>query len=430
MKLIVHRGTHEIGGICIEVMTDSSRIIIDVGLPLVDVDRQPFDPLSISNKSLDELETENIIPKVPGLFRTGPHIDAILLTHCHLDHTGLLHLTLPEIPVYTTQGTSKMMLVGAVFVRQQTQDRQRFHSIGVRETFQIGEFAITAFAVDHSAYGSVAYLIQAGGKSLMYSGDLRLHGRKPGMAQELLETLRNNPPDVLLMEGTHLREDAQPGISEQSVEKLLVEHIQSAPGLVLAAFSPMDVDRLVSYYRATRRSGRTLVVDAYVAFVLHLVHRQSHIPPPRRENGIRVFFNETFACRNIHKLESLFAPDRITLKEIYGKPNDYVMSFRPSMTDLDFAGILPTKSRVIYSYWQGYLQKPDWAELRQQLTKVDGDFITAHASGHIYALDLIEFVKQLNPKTVIPVHTFEPERFAEHFSNTHCMEDSLAHVVN
>jgi len=323
-----------------------------------------------------------------------------------------------------------MMLVGEVFVRQQTQDRHRFRSIGVRKAFQIGDFTITAFAVDHSAYGSVSYLIQAGGKSVMYSGDLRLHGRKPGMAQELLATLGSKPPDVLLMEGTHLRKDAQPGISEQSVEKLLVEHIQSAPGLVLATFSPMDVDRLVSYYRATRRCGRTLVVDAYAAFVLHLVHRQSHIPAPRREYGIRVFFNETFARRGIHKLESLFAPDRITIGEILAKPGDHVMVFRPSMSELDFAGTLPTKSLVIYSYWQGYLQKPDWVELRQQLTQVSGDFVTAHASGHIYAPDLIQFVNQLNPKKVIPIHTFEPERFSEQFPNVIHLQDGDCLPIN
>ena len=31
MKVIIHRGTHQIGGIATEIKTDKSRIIIDMG---------------------------------------------------------------------------------------------------------------------------------------------------------------------------------------------------------------------------------------------------------------------------------------------------------------------------------------------------------------------------------------------------------------
>jgi len=34
MKLIVHRGAHEIGGNCVEVSQNDSTIILDIGLPL------------------------------------------------------------------------------------------------------------------------------------------------------------------------------------------------------------------------------------------------------------------------------------------------------------------------------------------------------------------------------------------------------------
>ena len=31
MKIIIHRGSHQIGGIAVEIKTDSTRIIIDMG---------------------------------------------------------------------------------------------------------------------------------------------------------------------------------------------------------------------------------------------------------------------------------------------------------------------------------------------------------------------------------------------------------------
>jgi len=35
MKIIIHRGTHEIGGSCVEIQSKKSRILMDIGMPLV-----------------------------------------------------------------------------------------------------------------------------------------------------------------------------------------------------------------------------------------------------------------------------------------------------------------------------------------------------------------------------------------------------------
>ena len=40
MNLIIHRGTKEIGGSCVELLTAKTRILIDFGMPLVDEGRR------------------------------------------------------------------------------------------------------------------------------------------------------------------------------------------------------------------------------------------------------------------------------------------------------------------------------------------------------------------------------------------------------
>ena len=45
----------------------------------------------------------------------------------------------------------------------------------------------------------MAFLIEAAGKAVLYSGDLRLHGRNPDMTNRLLEVLRGRTIDVMLM---------------------------------------------------------------------------------------------------------------------------------------------------------------------------------------------------------------------------------------
>jgi ribonuclease J len=50
-------------------------------------------------------------------------------------------------------------------------------------------------------------------------------------------------------------------------------------------------------------------------------------------------------------------------------------------------------------------------------------------SGHIYVADLIKLVNTLNAKTVIPVHTFEPQMFWDHFPNTWLLADGEPYPI-
>ena len=51
MNFKIHRGTKEIGGSCVEIWTDKTRIVVDIGTPLVNVDGTSFDEKSMKNLS-------------------------------------------------------------------------------------------------------------------------------------------------------------------------------------------------------------------------------------------------------------------------------------------------------------------------------------------------------------------------------------------
>jgi hypothetical protein len=94
-------------------------------------------------------------------------------------HTGLLDRTRPNIPVYATAGASKMMLAGSIFANQTSLPRSRFRELKPEQPIVIGDVRIAAHAVDHSIFDCIAILIEADGKSILYTGDLRLHVRMP-----------------------------------------------------------------------------------------------------------------------------------------------------------------------------------------------------------------------------------------------------------
>jgi ribonuclease J len=419
MQITIHRGTHEIGGNCVEIATDNSRIILDVGMPLFKSEGVPYDTGLLKRKSKQELLEAGILPKVPGLFIEGSKPDAILLSHAHEDHTGLLRHSNREIPIYTSKGTSKMMMAGAKFALQPVLPRERYREIESNTPVQFGDFTITAYSVDHSIYGAQAFLIEADGKTALYSGDLRMHGRKPGMHRSLIEAIAPRNIDVLLMEGTHIGHPGHKGVNEYQLEDEITELIKSASGITLASFSPQHVDRLVGMLRATKKSGKVFVADAYTAFVMRLIASETSVPSPESTEWVKVFFPkfflESYERKRMQTFFSLMAPARIEMDEIRSVPSNYVMIFRPSMMDSDFGGTLPNGARCLYSRWSGYLEQQEWQTTQAKLSEVNGDLIELHTSGHIFYDDIVDFVGQIDAKKVIPIHTFEAERFSDYF---------------
>jgi ribonuclease J len=284
---------------------------------------------------------------------------------------------------------------------------------------------VTPLAVDHSIFGGVAFLIEAEAKTVLYSGDFRNHGRKPGMIRDLLDHLRAKTVDVLICEGTHFGNGREEGLTEYQLEEKIVEVVRSAPALVLATFSALDVDRIITLYKAAQQTGRVFVADVYTAFVLYLIGRSAKVPRPSRDMGIRVYFNQLFERRGLDNIREKFQADRIELAEILAEPSKHLMVFRPSMVEFDFEGQLPSRCRCLYGYWPGYLKKQDWVDLQNLIAEVDGDFIPAHVSGHAYVADIISFVNAVNARTVIPIHTFEPQKYQDHFPNVSMLNDGI-----
>ena len=412
--------------------------MLDFGAPLVDKDGNEFDSRKIRKKSISQLIKEKILFPIKGLYQDDRNnkIDAILISHPHADHIGFLHYASDKIPVYVGDGAKRIIYVSNIFLPGPSIGNKKYVKIETCKKGTIGDFTITPFSVDHSAFDSYAFLITYEDINILYTGDFRIHGRKPGMYKKMMQYLKGVKIDYLIMEGTHIEDKDSPYKNEKDVEKEILKIIKHTPNLVLANFSPQNVDRLVSFFRATKRSGREFVADEYCAYILHEISKKrSTFPNPQKEPKIKVYFREYFMRKRVNdnklKIINLFKEFQVDADYINKKQSEIVMTFRPSMLDSDFKKIIPKKnSTCVYSYHDIYLEKPEYKKLQQYCSDRGVAFKKAHVSGHIYLNDMKKFVKTIKPKHILPIHTFFPKKFREHFDNVAELEDGKTYLLS
>ena len=86
MIYTIHRGANEIGGSCVEICSAATRIIIDIGMPLMNPDGSGFDSSNIKTQSAQDLLDKKVLPAIPGLCKEGDKKKtALLISHAHQD---------------------------------------------------------------------------------------------------------------------------------------------------------------------------------------------------------------------------------------------------------------------------------------------------------------------------------------------------------
>ena len=317
MQYVIHRGRDEIGGVCIEVSAaDGTRALLDLGMPLYDANRADY-PFGTPQRPTAELLAAGVLCDIPGLYGadpTSPRYAAVIVTHSHLDHYGLAHHAHPAIPVYASRGTLAIFEVSAIFFPHAALPAD-VRVLPDGESLRFGALTVSGIPVDHSAPDARALLVEADGRRLVYSGDLRAHGRTGFRFKKLLADPRLGGADWLLLEGTTLGAGGgSHGLrSEHEVEEELVALAagQSDKAVVVVA-SGQNLDRLVSCYRAARRTGRQLVVDPYQAFVLQKLAPLSPNIPQFTWADVRVNFTH-------HQVEKLKAAGLMELAHEMGR---------------------------------------------------------------------------------------------------------------
>lgn len=373
MKLCIHRGTHQIGGIAAEISTASTRILIDMG------DELSLDPNFVSAPL-----------NIPGVTDGNGHCEAVLFTHYHGDHTGQMLRIRPEIPLYAGALAKDIMRLSSAHSWKKDEalckriETIRTFSAGV--PFLIGDIQITPFSIDHSAADSYMFLIEADGKRLLYTGDFRLHGVRGKTMDKILDR-RIGKVDAIITEGTTVSRTDGKTVTEWELQARVRNYLQQYK-YVFVLCATTNLDRIFALARAVPR-GKYCICDDYQKTLVETVSKHW--------NGISSFYE-------MPKLLSFKYHPPARFAELGG-----LMFVRANSK---FEAIIrqydPAQSILLYSMWDGYRTKPD-SNIPEFLS-LTGTWAELHTSGHASPDDLRHVIEKADPEIVIPMHTDAPQK--------------------
>lgn len=451
MRLTFLGGIREIGGNKILLEDSGARVFLDFGLSFSRRGKffEEFLTPRTANGIGDFLEM-GLLPDLKGVYRedlmkqlgrkpepTG--VNAVFLSHAHADHANYVSFLHRDIPIHC--GETCKAILEAVDEQSKrrienevlnfkprplfAKDRRNPPLERVFRTFRTGGrvevkgLEVEPVHVDHSVPGAYGFVIQ-GGKSLVYTGDLRLHGRNPQMTRDFISRASEARPDVMVCEGTRVDVKEDTNTEEGLLEKAL-GYVKKADGLVIADFNFKDVDRFRTFYKIARETNRRLVISFKHACFLERYHQDPKLGvPDSRDRNISIllpkrltgtYIEQDYTDQHIRK--RLDYPNIIRAEEIRKDPSSYIVVLNfwyfNELVDLK----PPEGSVYIHSLSEPFNEEMgiSFERMKEWLEHFGLEYRHAHCSGHGCQRDLREILEAVRPRVVVPVHTEHPEMF-------------------
>jgi ribonuclease J len=415
-------GVNEIGGNKILLQDRDTRVFFDFGMSFA-MKKQFYSPPFLSPKSEKSLQELGILPQIAGVYKfdqSPPEVDAVFISHGHLDHSAYLSFIKREIPVHCGE-TTRIILQALSEIRRADLEFSvsdiEFKAFRTGKKITVDNLEIEPFHVDHSVPGAYGFLIHTSNGTVVYTGDFRDHGAKPEMTRDFVENAEKAEPTAIITEATNMTGASVS--SETEVESKLNSIVSEADGVVLAEFAYSDVDRLNSFFHVAKKNQRCLAVSLKQAYLLEALRKDKGLRVPAlADEGILIF----------RKSKKRFDKWENQLIERYDKQNKIFDVFEVSkqqckvilaMSFYDFEELVPLQpaagSCYILSASEPFNEEMeiDYERLSNWLRHYGLPQYHVHVSGHIMPLRLKTALKAINAKRIFPVHTENADLFAK-----------------
>jgi len=431
-------GVNEIGGNKILLQDRDVKVFFDFGMSFA-LKKQYYSPPFLSPKSDKSLKKLGILPKIKGIYNdTEPHIDAVFISHSHMDHSAYISFINRDIPVYCG-ATTKIILKTLSEMRRTDLEFNvegiNFNSFRTGQTIKIGHLEIEPVHVDHSVPGAYGFIIYTTNGAIVYTGDFRAHGTKHEMTFDFVERAKRAEPVAVISEATNMTGASVS--SEEDVKDKLDKIVCQSNGIVLTDFAYTDIDRLNSFYGIAQKNGRCLAISLKQAYLLNALSKDEHLKPPKLSSSDILIFRKLKKTKESweNQLLEKYADKIKTASEISKQQCDVILAM--SFYDLEELVEIEPKpgSCYILSASEPFNEEMeiDFEKLVNWLRHYGLPQYHVHVSGHIMPLQLKSILKELDSKKIFPVHTEHADLFVRFVrdlkSKVVCVEKAKEYTV-
>jgi ribonuclease J len=385
-------GMEEIGRNCSFFEYKDEIVIIDVGIQFPEESTPGID---------------YIIPNAAYLETKKKNIRAIILTHGHYDHIAAIHYLIEKFgnPIIYTSAFTKAIVEKR---HEEFTNAPKLHFQTVTESSKVKiseNFEAEFFEVGHTIPESLGFILKTPVGDMASFGDFRLETDREGKPQDLdiFERLGKMNIHSVFIDATNAE---FPGftLSERVVEEEIEALIKNAKGRVIIASFASLVDRLLEIIKIAEKlgrkvalNGRSMVSNINIAKNLGYLKEKSQNVIPLEEIG--KYKDEKIV---ILTTGSQGEPTAGLMRMVNGEHR--IVRFKPTDTIIFSSSVIPGNERSIQSLQDNIARQVDDVH--------NSKLLDIHSSGHAKGEDVKLVLKIVQPKFVVPIHSYFYKRKA------------------